>query len=259
MLGRFLEISLQAPQILESVQFYERLGFTQAPSNDTWKHPYGVLTDGRITLGLHQFAFPGPSLTYVLPELASRIEALDALALDWFFRKLDLDAFNEAGFRDPEGQVVTILEARTYSPTQRRSHETSQLGWFEEYAIPVKDLDRARSFWESIGFVATGTGEMPFDRVSLSGHGLDIALWQTRAFDAPLMVFVEPDMPERIAQLRDRGHVFSSELPRRFDPRQSVLLKAPEGTVLLLTTPDERGGSDSAPEGIIVSEGGDPG
>lgn len=257
MLGRFLEISIHTPAILESLAFYERLGFTQAPANETWKHPYAVVTDGRVVLGLHGYRFPSPSLTYVLHELASNIAALDALELDWVFRKLELDHFNEAGFRDPEGQVITLLEARTYSPTQRRSHETSKLGWFEEFALPVKDLDRQRAFWESIGFVATGTGEQPFERVSLSGYGIDIALWKTRNFDSPLLVFAEADMPARIAELRDRGYEFSDELPRRFDPAQSALLAAPEGTRILLTTPDERGGGGASAAGIIVSEDGD--
>lgn len=256
MLGRFLEISLHTPEILESLAFYERLGFSQAPANETWKHPYAVVTDGRLTLGLHQYQFPSPSLTYVQPDLARHIGELDRLGLDWVFRKLETDTFNEAGFRDPEGQVLTLLEARTYSPTARRSHETSQLGWFEEFALPVRDLERARAFWESIGFVSTGGGEEPFERVSLSGCGLDIALWKSRAFDAPLLVFVETDMPARIAALRERGYAFSGDLPRRFDPAASALLIAPEGTQLLLTTPGERGGTSDAAPGIIVTEDG---
>jgi len=44
MLGRFHEISIETPDIRASVEFYERLGFTQANTTDTWTHPYGVLT-----------------------------------------------------------------------------------------------------------------------------------------------------------------------------------------------------------------------
>ena len=53
MLGRFLEVSVHAPDILESLAFYERLGFTQAPVGETWSHPYAVVTDGRLFIGLH--------------------------------------------------------------------------------------------------------------------------------------------------------------------------------------------------------------
>ena len=60
MLGRFHEISIATADIRASVEFYESLGFTQAPTTDTWAHPYGVLTDGRLFIGLHQRAGPLP-------------------------------------------------------------------------------------------------------------------------------------------------------------------------------------------------------
>ena len=53
-LGHFHELTLPTPDIRRSVEFYERLGFTQALTGDVWLHPYGVLTDGRIVVGLHQ-------------------------------------------------------------------------------------------------------------------------------------------------------------------------------------------------------------
>jgi hypothetical protein len=52
--------------------------------------------------------------------------------------------------------------------------------------------------------------------------------------DAPMLVFAVADMGERIERLRSQGCEFSDELPRGLDPRHSALLKAPEGTALLL-------------------------
>ena len=63
MLGRFLEVSVHAPEILESLAFYEQLGFTQATVGETWSHPYAVVTDGRLFIGLHAYEFASPALT----------------------------------------------------------------------------------------------------------------------------------------------------------------------------------------------------
>ena len=61
LLGHFHEISVAVDDVRASVEFYERLGFSQATTTDTYSHPYGVLTDGRLFLGLHQRAgFPPP-------------------------------------------------------------------------------------------------------------------------------------------------------------------------------------------------------
>ena len=52
-IGRFLEISIGTPVIRESLEFYESLGFVQAAVGETWSHPYAVVTDGHLFIGLH--------------------------------------------------------------------------------------------------------------------------------------------------------------------------------------------------------------
>ena len=51
-----------------------------------------------------------------------------------------------------------------------------------------------------------------------------------------MLVFAAPDMGERIERLKAQGIDFAEDLPRGLDPRQSALLRAPEGTALLLIT-----------------------
>ena len=60
MLGRFLEFSVATPDIRASLDFYTDLGFSSAEVGDAWPHPYAVVTDGRICLGLHQQALLAP-------------------------------------------------------------------------------------------------------------------------------------------------------------------------------------------------------
>ena len=69
MLGRFLEFSIATPDIRASLDFYGKLGFTQAQVGEAWTHPYAVVTDGRICLGLHQEFIPAPAVTFVKPDL----------------------------------------------------------------------------------------------------------------------------------------------------------------------------------------------
>jgi catechol 2,3-dioxygenase-like lactoylglutathione lyase family enzyme len=236
MLGRFLEVSLHAPDPLDSLAFYERLGFTQAQVGDAWTHPYAVVTDGRLFLGLHRYEFPSPSLTFVQPDLMANLERLEALGIEMAFRRVGREVFNEAGFTDPNGQMITLLEARTFSPPRRQSHQTSLLGWFEEFALPAHDLEGSARWWEQLGFVAAETAEEPWPRVGLTSDSLDVGLVGPGGLRAPTLVFKEPDMAERIRALAERGIEFSRGLPRTLDPRANALLVAPEGTPLLLMT-----------------------
>jgi catechol 2,3-dioxygenase-like lactoylglutathione lyase family enzyme len=234
MIGRFHEISIQTPDIRASVEFYERLGFTHCLTGDIWSHPYGVLTDGRIFLGLHQYKFPSPSITCVKDEIARHISVIEALGIEIAWRRLGDDSFNEFGFRDPAGQMVTLLEARTYSPTARRKSDTSLLGDFTEFSIPATDFAAMREFWEKLGFVALEESESPYLHLPMTSDHLDVAAHRPRTLDAPMLVFSAADSAARIEQLRALDVPLSGELPRGLDPKTHALLTAPEGTQLLL-------------------------
>ncbi len=236
MLGRFHEISIATADIRESVEFYERLGFTQAPTTDTWSHPYGVLTDGRLFIGLHQRKAPTPALTFVLPGVASQLATFARQGIELTTCRVGDEVFNEIGFMDPFGQPVTVLEARTYSPVDREPHEVSLCGYFTEISMPARNFETAREFWEPLGFVATEEAEDPYVHLGLTSDHIDIAFHRPRTFDVPLLVFRDPEMPARIARLRDDGIRMSEsvELPRGLDPDSNALLESPDGTLLLL-------------------------
>jgi hypothetical protein len=238
MLGRFLELSVATDDIRASVEFYERLGFTQCVTNDTWPHPYGALTDGRLVIGLHQYRFPSPSLTFVHARAAERIGAIEAAGIELAFRRTGDDVFHEFGFRDPTGHMVTVLEARTYSPAARSRDEPSLCGDFAEYSLPSRDFAAARRQWEHFGFVAIddapGDGPGSGHRLSLTSDNLNLALHAPRHFGQPLLVFTAADTGARRARLAELGMPFAAGLPAALDPAEHALLESPEGLAILL-------------------------
>lgn len=234
MLGKFLELTLRAPRILESWQFWQRLGFTPATVGETWAHGYAVVTDGRIALGLHDADVPHPALTFVRPDLVRHLGALESAGVEFRTLAVGDDQFNEAAFEAPDGQLVRLLEARTFSPPPRA--RASALGWFEEYALPVADLERAREWWERLGFVAAEEAEEPWPRLALTSDTLDVGLHRTRELEAPVLVFSCDDLDAVRAHLAGAGVEPEARLPKRLDPRTWLLLEAPEGTRVLVTT-----------------------
>jgi len=238
MLGRFLEVSVHAPNALESLEFYQRLGFSSAEVGETWTHPYGVVTDGRLAIGLHQYEFASPSLTFVKPDLFRHLAEFEALGIDFEFRKLGDNVFNEAGFRDPDGTMITLIEARTFSPPARDPGEVSMCGYFTEFGIPSRDPDHSKAFWEQFGFIAVEEHAEPFRRISLTSDFLDVGLFETGDIKRPVLTFVDPEMPARIARILKSGIEPSPRLPRSFDAESTALFIAPEGTPLLLITGD---------------------
>jgi hypothetical protein len=236
MIGRFLEVSVHAPDTLTSLEFYEALGFSQAATGEAWPYPYAVVTDGRLGIGLHQHELPqSPLLSFVLPDLRRHLYALERLGIGILNRRLGGDVFNEATIATPGGQLLRLLEARTFSPSQRKPGETSRLGWFEGFVLPVADPKAAEQFWEMVGFVPTGENPEPLAHAGLISDSLNIALVAEGLLKRPALLFTDADMSARIRALADKGAELAHP-PGGLDPALHAVLVAPEGTQLLLTT-----------------------
>ena len=239
MIGRFHEVSVHAPDVLASLEFYERLGFTQVTAGEAFPYPYAVVADGRLAIGLHGRELPqSPLLAFVLPDLRARLGPLERSGIEILDRRLGDDVFNEASL-EAGGQLLRLLEARTHSPASLGPGETSRLGWFEEYALPVADLKAAAAAFERLGYVPAEEGEDPYPHIGMTSDSLNVALVSAGALKRPALMFADAGMPERIARLREAGFEFARRLPAGIDADRHAILVAPEGTQLLLTTSAE--------------------
>ncbi|MGH8259429.1 MAG: VOC family protein [Steroidobacteraceae bacterium] len=234
---RFHEVSLPTVDIRASVEFYERLGFTQAQTGDVWPHPYGVLTDGRIVLGLHQQPEREASVCFVRPDVARYADELERRGCTLEYRRTGTEEFHQIALRDPAGHLIVVLEARTYSPPMRESDAASPCGELAALALPAADFEAARRFWEPLGFVAGDAQEQPFAHLPLTSDHLDILFHRVRTLAGPALVFAEGDLLGRSARLRGAG---SEPVP--LDPvigiGIGIGIRAPEGTRLLWLAAD---------------------
>jgi len=235
-IGRFHEVSVHAPDPAGSLAFYERLGFSQVTTGEAFPYPYAAVGDGRLTIGLHGRELPqSPLIAFVLPDLRDELEALEQRRIEVLERWLGDDVFNQARI-EAAGQSIRLLEARTHSPPPCGPAETSRLGWFEEFALPVDDMKRAEAEWERLGFVPAEEGDEPYPHIGLTSDSLNVALLRAGSLPAPALVFTDADMPARIAKLAGLGFEFERRLPAWLDASRHALLLAPEGTRLLLAT-----------------------
>lgn len=239
MLGRFLEFSLAAPDIRVSLDFYTKLGFSQAEVGDTWPHPYAVVTDGRICLGLHQAAAPVSSMTFVRPDLLKHLGWLEELGLEFEFRHLGNDVFNEVGWLDPSGQLLRLIEARTFSPSKRLGLDTSRCGYFLEIALPTPGQEAAKTYWEQFGFVGIDEQDDDLPHVSCTSDTIDVGLYDPIHLRRSMLRFEVNDVKGTLAQLDGMGISPTGEIPPPLRHKAAAVLTAPEGTPILLTQAPE--------------------
>jgi catechol 2,3-dioxygenase-like lactoylglutathione lyase family enzyme len=234
-LGRFLEFSLATPDIQASLDFYTRLGFSQAAVGEAWFHPYAVVTDGRICLGLHQEPMAAPSVTFVRPGLLKYLGTLEGLGMEFEFRRLGNDVFNEVGWFDPSGQLVRLIEARTFSPSKRDGNDTSRCGYFLEIALPTPNLEAAKAYWEQFGFVGIDETQDRLPHVSCTSDYIDLGLYNPAHLRRSTLRFEVDDVGGTLARLADIGISPTGEIPGPLRQIPAAVLTAPEGTPILLT------------------------
>ena len=243
MLGRFLEYSIPTADIRASLDFYANLGFSQAEVGETWPHPYAVVTDGRLHLGLHQQAAPQqvtpqqanallPALTFVKADVLHQLSVLESRRVTLEYRRLGDDVFNEIGWLDPSGHLVRLIEARTFSPS--KNPRGSLCGYFQEIGLPVPDRELAKRYWEELGFVGLDEPHAALAHISCTSDSIDIGLYDPAQLSLPTLVFETDDVAAALARLASAGITPSGPVPAALRDRPAAMLAAPEGTRILL-------------------------
>ena len=150
-LGVFHEVSISVPDVAASAAFYEGLGWRRVAVRAVWPHPYAALSDGALVLGLHQYRFPSPSVTCVHPGIGAALAEHRDAGMVIAFAKTGPDCFNEFGFRDPHGHMVTLLEAPTHDGPAPAPPGPAPQPSRSFLSLPASDIGLALRFWRSLG------------------------------------------------------------------------------------------------------------
>ncbi len=246
-IGRFLEFSVRTADILESLHFYKTLGFAELEIGDMWPHKYAVVSDGELNIGLHERDFDAPAITFVQQDIARHARSMSDHGFEFSFMQLDEDAFNELGFPDRDGHMITMLEARTFHLSDGDESDSQCGNWFE-LTLPVRDALRAAQFWAPIAPTLLEMREEPTTHMRFGADGVPLGLSESIAVEVPSLCFKCHDRHALMGLLEQNGMAFE-----KFPGFEGafVAIKAPEGTVLFAFEEDFLG------EKYEVDESGD--
>lgn len=248
LLGRFLELGVHAPDVLESLSFYKALGFSELPIGDVLPHKYAVISDGDIRIGLHERVFDSPAVTFVHQDLARHARTMADHGCDFSFLRIDEDVFNELGFTDRDGNMIRMIEARTFSPASEEE-DHSLCGGFLELTLPVRDALRAGRFWAPFGPAVLRVREEPTTHMRFDAGGIALGVSESIALPGPALSFKCRDKTALNAAVERHG--WRVQTFPGFEGAFAVLT-APEGTPLFVFEEDFLG------EPYVVDESGEP-
>ncbi len=233
-LGRFLEFSVPTTDILDSLDYYRLLGFSEAAVGDIWPHRYAVVSDGILNIGLHTGRFDAPTLTFVRSELAQDAERLAEHGFEFTTQRVGDDSFNELGLEDRYGHAVAILEARTFSGVDEFDDDSACGTWLE-LTLPVSDAVHAAAFWGPLASTALRIREEPPTHLRFNVSSLPLGLSEHQALRQPALCFKCHDTNALVQLLDQHG------LPYARSPdfeNALIRLIAPESTMIFIFAED---------------------
>ena len=185
-LGVFHEVSLSTRDLDASVAFWESQGWTRGAVEPVWPHPYAVMVRDGAVLGLHQYRFPSPSVTCVHTDIAAALEEHRDAGMATAFAKTGPDCFNEFGFRDPAGHMVTLLERATHRLPAVASPSDDVF-----LSLPAADPELSLRFWKVLGATRGPAAPSPaWPCIRMLAGGLPLALHDEALFERPAIVVV---------------------------------------------------------------------
>jgi hypothetical protein len=236
MLGQLLEFAVHAPRSVATLERYEALGFQSLPVAEIPGAPFAAMWDGRATIGLHDTEIDGIMPTFVRPDLEAHARTLQDVGVALELEELGADQFNRIAFRDPCGSLVTLVEARTFSPAPRASAHVCALGAFLEWSVATSSVEDSEAFWTSLGFTRTAATEAPQRSVRLSGYGLVVGFYEVGG-TANGLTYSAPDLTARIEYLAAKNVRVRPSSPFAPVGADGATLVMPAKTVIYLQEP----------------------
>jgi hypothetical protein len=168
-------------------------------------------------------------MAFVRRNLAAHVRELEEHGIRFAFRELGVDRFHEVGFYSPDGHLVRMMEARTFSGVPRENPPDSIIGQIAEISLRTRQFEAAIGFWAKRGFIVDADDEA-YDipgHVSLIAPGIIIGLRDKLRWTEPVLRFLPANLPSVTDLLEEKG--ISAQATD-----EGIMVMAPEGTRLIL-------------------------
>ena len=243
-LGEISALTITAPNLEESLAYYQLLGFKELYRAD-WPFPWIQITDGTLLIMLRDGKEPYLALTYYVKEIDKVAAMLEAKGIAFIHKPKDTDMIKRyllqspdgtnislvniiEGFKQPEGPTRLTMPQTDYFNPEKYVNKTC--GMFGELAHPVKDIEASIAFWELLGFATLSKFTSPYPWAILSDGLSVVGLHQATHLTAPTITYFAADMKDKIERLKTSGI-------NNYDESRgagNLILSTPEGQKIFL-------------------------
>jgi catechol 2,3-dioxygenase-like lactoylglutathione lyase family enzyme len=238
-LGYAFEIVVTVPDLRQSLQFYEKLGYKQLTDTTSPTQHDALLTDGMILLSLRVGSAWKTILTYFAENVAEKVDGLERLGVSFDEKHETGGKITGATLTDPNGLQVDLIQAAPSRVPKPPGKPISKAGQFGELSIETEDVRKSLDFWTKLGFEPTQHMPASPDLWASIADGLLMLGILVKGhcqhiIKTPSITYFDAEAAQRIRKLKEEGMAFVQELPGENGETGHAVAQAPEGQILFL-------------------------
>lgn len=225
-LGSLAYITLYSQQYEAMKNFCSALRFQSIHSDSL----SSLFTDGNLFFDVRRAERDETTLSYIvhqeMPELIEMAENLGITILE--------SSVNHCVIKEPNGLIISLFAQHIMPLKEAPKKPVSLCGTFAGIYLETDNLEQSTSWWQNAAFKKII--EEPTHRIFDDGK-IIVTLYQREAnpykFKNPSFAYLESDMKERIAQIRQNG-IEPIEEEKKIGRKGHAILKAPNGQYIFL-------------------------
>lgn len=226
-------VELTSRDLLESLTWWARLGFSPIRRPGDRVDSALTLSDGQIVITLVKRSQPSPTLIF-------RTENIDAMKRDLevlgFRRDIETEdtTIREIRLRSPNNVFVSIRDKNIETEIRPTAELNPVCGKLTELSTAAEVLDVEQSWWSKLGFTVARGDAKPYPFVNMTSGFTEIGIHEARNIPSLTLTYFMPDMLQRIARLTNQGLEPSEVLPGLDSQVRNAVYVSPDGQVVYL-------------------------
>lgn len=224
-LGTLAYLTFYTPTTEATADFCAQLGFrTISRENESI-----LLTDGNVYFDVHRSEHTATALSYLVNDIANKIEMAENLQL-----QIAEKSHHHVVIREPNGLNILLIDSAIMPLKEFSPKPISLCGLFSEISLETDDTERSTRWWQNVGFKVTTQGKT---WCTMDDGHINVGLYQRgtcpHKFKNPSLTYFEPDMKERIAELKKRGVRFVQD-EKEIGMEGHAIAETPDGQYFFL-------------------------
>lgn len=232
-LGTPSRIVLSCKDLLKSMAWWTRMGFSPMSRSGEKPDSAITLTDGQIVITLDKTSQPSPVLVFRTKNIKRVKELIDSLAFRYMF-DVEGPSYSELRLRSPNDVFFSVRTLASEGELRGSGVANPVCGNLTEIASGTIQLNVDRQWFLDLGFKVIRTDSVPYSFVNLGDGRINIGLHFQRDIPSAALTYFSPDMDQRIDRLKKSGIVPIDEMPTEDGRIGNAIFESPDGQLVYL-------------------------